>query len=259
MSGVETLISGIRPEFRTGNLNTPVKPQQDGNGARVDRSDQVELKNFFGSLSVEMLQRVDSAITVQRGGEGSFGQIVAESSSMRYIRMSFEKSQPPAGTMAEKLAAYADQKGGDTFASQRAGEAENIVNAHIAAIDGNPFGPEATASRIVDFALGFFPMFAADNPDMTYEEQVDAFKKMVEGAIDNGFKEAMAILGNLPSQVSDGIKETKSLIQGKLDAFFSHLKGDGADEGKKAADEGGWAEYVKNFFGSQVPAGTGVN
>lgn len=129
-------------------------------------------------------------------------------------------------------------------------QAERIVQAHVQAFEGDPFGPEATAGRIVDFAVSFFPMFAADNPDMPHEEQVEAYREMVEGAVDEGFKEALQILGALPNEISEGIEQTRSLVDEKLDSFFRSLAGEGAEEGKKSVSEGVWKDYVNEFFSS---------
>lgn len=92
------------------------------------------------------------------------------------------------------------------------------------------FSPENTAQRIVDFARSFFPAYGdnhADEHDPTKLQ--DDFTKMMRDAIEQGFKEARAILGDFyeqdtPGFITDTIDQTYDLVQQKLDALFGDDK-----------------------------------
>lgn len=182
----------------------------------------------------------------QNSGMGSYGSVM-EFSISASIKQTFEGYYSYSGQNSNVSAYIQQTEQVNVQMSFRAQQANNVAQAHIDAMAA-PFGPEATASRIVDFALSFFPMFAKQHPEMSYEEQVDAYQKLIGAAIDDGFSEAMKILGALPDSVMEQVNETRSLIDEKLGAFFEHLKGDGADEGKKAMENGVWRDFVNEFF-----------
>ncbi len=256
MSGIEqgsaqartgSRIDGYEPKYG------PDKQKQAGQaGLKFDR---VSIKNYFASLAVELLGKVDSALGDTKAGprQSILEQVALEASSRSRLASAFK---PAPATDAGKVSAYSDGSGsaGEKYGQFKT-QAEQIIQTNLEALqNGDPFSPSATADRIVNFAVSFFPMFAADNPDMSYEEQVKAYKDMVEGAIDQGFKDALQILGALPNDISAGIEQTRSLVSEKLDAFFANLSGAGAEEGKKAASEGGWSDYTQKFFDSYKKA-----
>jgi len=186
--------------------------------------------------------------TVSIGGASSARpQAVMEFSVEARIQRTFEGSFSYSNGGREVSAYVKSSETAEFKLNMKMAQAGAIAQAHVSAMQ-DPTSPEAVAQRITDFALGFFPMFAAEHPEMSEEEQITAFKEMVEGAIDQGFSEAMAILGNLPGDVMDQVNETRDLIQQKLDSFFEHLRGDGAEEGKTAAENGVWSDFVKEFF-----------
>lgn len=254
MSGIEPGNVRTQPDIRVNRYDPregAYKPA--GRAGGTAQFDAVSIKNYFASLAVNLLARVDNLYGDTSAGsrQSVFEQVVAEASSRVSLSGVFEPPSIYPGGGARKAPAYKDetQETGtryDFFSAQ----AEEIVKAHIQAFEGDPFGPEATADRIVNFAVSFFPMFAADNPDLSHEEQVEAYRKLVEGAIDEGFREALQILGALPNEISAGIERTRSLVSEKLDVFFTNLAGEGAEEGRKAASEGTWRDYVKEFFDS---------
>lgn len=249
------MMSGIEAGSAVASKANGYEPKSESNkrqeaGQVNSNVDNVSIKNYFAKLAVDLLGKVDDLLgdTPEGSRQSILEQVMMEASSRVRIGGMFAPPSAPVSTDAGKAAAYQSE-------SREAGEngsfkteAEAILQAHAQAFGGDPFSPEATADRIVNFAVSFFPMFAADNPDMSHEEQVEAYREMVEGAIDEGFKDAMKILGSLPNDISANIEKTRSLVDEKLDAFFNHLAGEGAEEEKKAVSDGVWRDYVGDFF-----------
>ncbi len=69
---------------------------------------------------------------------------------------------------------------------------------------------ENTSDRIVNFALGLRNAFEGNDEE---------FLKMVKGAVEEGFRQAREILGELPDEVRALTEETFSLIMEKLDRW----------------------------------------
>jgi hypothetical protein len=69
---------------------------------------------------------------------------------------------------------------------------------------------ENTSQRIVDFALSFYG---------AHGENGQEFYDKIKGAIDEGFKEARSILGELPEGVSKLADSTYKLTMEKLDSW----------------------------------------
>lgn len=256
------MMSGIEPGSAKATTKSTIKgyesfpaPEKPKEGGRGNfKADSISIKNYFAKLAVSLLSKVDGALGDTGAGQSQsiLEQVVIEASSRYQFNSILQPSQPPG---AGKASAYEDRSGeaGEKYGLLKT-EAELILQAHEQAFSGDPFSPEATADRIVNFAVSFFPMFAADNPDMTHQQQVEAYREMVEGAIDEGFKDALQILGALPNDISANIEQTRSLVSEKLDAFFNQLAGEGAEEGKKAASQGAWGDYARESFNSYQQA-----
>jgi len=248
MSPIESGNFSVRPDIRAaGHRSTATLTHPENGGPRRAMSDSVSVRDFYASLAIKLIQRVDERASggVAQGRGAMFEQMVFEASA--HVHAAGRFSVPPQN--ADPLAkAYngASENGpsGDFWSAQ----AEQVIQAHLDAFSGDPFGPEATAQRIADFALSFFPLFAGDHPEMSFEEQVDAYQELVEGAIDQGFSEAMQILGALPDEISEEIERTRSLVADRLGSFFDYLRGEGAADGKKAVADGVWQDYVEKFF-----------
>jgi hypothetical protein len=74
---------------------------------------------------------------------------------------------------------------------------------------------ENTSQRIVDFALSFRGLFKG-----TDEE----YYNLIKGAIDDGFKQARDMLGDLPDAVNNLVDDTHTLTMKKLDDWLSGRK-----------------------------------
>jgi hypothetical protein len=71
---------------------------------------------------------------------------------------------------------------------------------------------ENTSQRIVDFALSFAGGYSGTN---------DEFVKTIKAAIDEGFKQAGDMLGNLPTPVQNLVNATHDLVMKKIDQWLS--------------------------------------
>lgn len=84
---------------------------------------------------------------------------------------------------------------------------------------------EATAGRIVDFALQFFARYAENNGLADDEEGRGQFASFIGAAIDQGISEAEGILSALnvtPANSGFDIAKTRSIIQERLADFVAN-------------------------------------
>lgn len=85
--------------------------------------------------------------------------------------------------------------------------------------------PEATADRIVNFALRYFSKYAENNNLANDEEGRRQYAEFIGGAIGQGIQEARDILSGLQvlsSDTSSLIDNTASIIQQRLDDFITN-------------------------------------
>ncbi|MBU1105591.1 MAG: DUF5610 domain-containing protein [Candidatus Riflebacteria bacterium] len=74
------------------------------------------------------------------------------------------------------------------------------------------FSPENTAQRILDVATSFFAISETGTAGGNNEASRQKFADFIGGAINEGFKQARDILGDLPEDVESGINKTNSLV-----------------------------------------------
>lgn len=85
--------------------------------------------------------------------------------------------------------------------------------------------PEATAARIVDFALGLFDRWLANHPEYGEDEGRRAFSDFIGNAIGQGIEEARGILtalNALTPEVGGNVDTIASLVQQRLDDFAAN-------------------------------------
>ncbi len=99
------------------------------------------------------------------------------------------------------------------------------------------FSPEATAERILDFALSFFEMSDAYQEMGDTEEARQAFADYIGEAIQKGFDQAMDILGNLSEYAQDTVDQTHELVFQGLEDFVSGASDDDAVVSIESSDE----------------------
>jgi len=86
--------------------------------------------------------------------------------------------------------------------------------------------PEATATRIVNFATGFYQAYQQQNPDIAPEESLDNFMSVISGGIETGFNDARDILESLSvldGKVASDIDSTYDLVQEGLKQFVDNF------------------------------------
>lgn len=100
-----------------------------------------------------------------------------------------------------------------------------IQSSSAAGID---VSPQATADRIVQLSTAFFDKYQANHPDLSTEEALNSFTKLIGGGIDTGFKEARNILSGLnvldEGNIGSNIDATYDLVQKGLIAFVENYK-----------------------------------
>ncbi len=84
------------------------------------------------------------------------------------------------------------------------------------------FSPENTALRILDVATSFFGVSDTGLAEGNVESARRKFADFIGGAINEGFSQARAILGDLPEDVSSGIDKTHSLVFSGLEDFVKN-------------------------------------
>lgn len=79
------------------------------------------------------------------------------------------------------------------------------------------FSPENVAQRIFDFATAYYGKgsFAGEDTPQLRER----YRNFIMPAIERGFAEALAILGEMPDEVMEGINTTHDLIVMRFDDF----------------------------------------
>jgi Domain of unknown function (DUF5610) len=150
-------------------------------------------------------QRTRSQIPSRQGSEGLAASILADG-GLGFLQSRLEEKMD---TLLEK----ADQADPQTPSANK-----------ISTFDSSLVSsPEATAGRIVGFALGLKNTFRAQNPDLSEDELMAQFEKEVRQGISEGFAHARGILGDLDllsGQVEDNVDSTRELVQQKLEEFF---------------------------------------
>ena len=88
--------------------------------------------------------------------------------------------------------------------------------------------PEATADRIVGFALGLRSTFGRQNRDLSDEEAQTRFMAEIRRGIEEGFSHAERVLSGLDllqDEVQDTFEQTWELVQKKLDEASAGAEG----------------------------------
>ncbi len=83
--------------------------------------------------------------------------------------------------------------------------------------------PEATADRIVGFALGMKGIYSRQNSELSADELATGFENEIRSGINEGFAHARNTLGSLDllsGLVQDNVDVTWDLVQQKLEDFF---------------------------------------
>ena len=98
---------------------------------------------------------------------------------------------------------------------------------------GTDTSPQATAGRIVEFAVSFYAAYQGNQQDEERTAQLQGFVELIKGAVEEGFAGAREVLSGF-AELSEGIQEdidqTFELTMKGIDRF--------AEEQRKAMGEG---------------------
>ena len=84
------------------------------------------------------------------------------------------------------------------------------------------FSPQATAGRIVDFAVGFYEAYQQNHEGEEGKAQLEGFVQLIKGAIEEGFagaQELLGRLGDISGEIQTNIDETFDLTMKGIDDF----------------------------------------
>ncbi len=140
------------------------------------------------------------------GGEGLADSIMKDG-GLGFLRSRLDETM---GTLFEKAA----EKNPDSVVAASAASFESSTDVTV----------EATADRIVGFALGLKGIYSRQNSGMSEDEMMAGFEAEIRRGISEGFGNAREILGGLDSfngQVQENVDATWELVQQKLDEFFN--------------------------------------
>ena len=96
----------------------------------------------------------------------------------------------------------------------------------LTAAAGLDWSPEATSERIFDMTTGLFGVWRDQHPDMSEEELIDSFEKVIRSSVDQGYEEASAIIsaGGFNEQTAETTGKTMSLLHERYDTYFEELR-----------------------------------
>jgi len=147
------------------------------------------------SLSMESVDYSRSLLEVSAQGSQEDVEKVVE-----YIKNSYDQLKKDIlGSFLKSIGAdVADTAESEEVASAKPLEIPEYWNA------------ENTSQRIVDFAVSFYGMANGSGEE---------FLETIKSAIEEGFKQARDLMGDLPEEVSSLVDDTWSLVMEKLDAW----------------------------------------
>ena len=92
-----------------------------------------------------------------------------------------------------------------------------------AGLDGSA---EATSGRIFDMTTGLFGVWRDQHPDMSEEELIDSFEKVIRSSVDRGYEEASALIAasGFSEQTAEITGRTMSLLHERYDTYFEELR-----------------------------------
>jgi hypothetical protein len=197
----DTALSGNGKTASDGNSRRRVSAQESANAlVSTEYYSKDELKLTYSNKDGDSVELNFQHIEYQKATISSQG---SEDSAqwedmVDFIKKEFERLQ---GEIINKFMAFIN---GD----QPAKDTEDVEKP--AGIPGLPeyWNAENTSQRIVDFAVSFFGMYEGNGSD---------YFETMKSAIEEGFKQASDILGNLPDEVSGLVGDTYDLVMKKLD------------------------------------------
>jgi hypothetical protein len=125
--------------------------------------------------------------------------------------------------------------------SDETNEAESAEETNVIEELEDYFSAENTANRILDVATSFFELSSFNQASGNSEQSRQQFSDFIGAAIQEGFRQAKEVLGDLPEEISGKIQETNQLVFSGLEDFVKN----GIDEDK--AKPGGVFEKIATY------------
>ncbi|MCJ8344776.1 DUF5610 domain-containing protein [bacterium] len=194
----------------------------------------VGIKSFQESFSIEAFR---SKSVTTRAKEGQEGQEAIESIksresfsfSMNYSKamqvIEGESKQESLKSMSMEFSISVD------FSGKLSASPISQAEASQSAGNDDPFSPENTAGRIIDFikqAFSFTKAFG-DNP-LKSDDDISSFRTAQEDAVKKGFGQARNLLGDVDDDINGGINSTFDLVFKGLEDFFNSIGQDDSEE-----------------------------
>lgn len=204
------------PRHSSPTYKNPLQTLSDGGNRNLRSNAPAQLN---ATLETEYLSRqtLDIEFTSKDGDKVSFSM---ESLQYQKTMLQVDASGSPEDlnkiinfiteqykSMKEALIKAFIESHGGTF--EPADAAAHIDKAQQLAVP-EYWNAENTSQRIVDFAVQFLDAFKGSGGE---------FLDIIKGAIDEGFKQAKDLLGELPDQVSTLVNDTHDLVMQKLDKW----------------------------------------
>ncbi|PCJ16964.1 MAG: hypothetical protein COB02_14960 [Candidatus Cloacimonadota bacterium] len=211
----------------------------------------VGIKSFQESFSIEAF-RSKSVSTKTQEGKGqedvqSIRSLESFSFSMNYSKamqvIEGESKQESLKSMSMEFSISVDFSGKLSASPISQEEAAQLSEKE------DPFSPENTANRIVDFikqAFSFTKAFG-QNP-LENDSDIAKFRTAQEDAVKKGFGQARSLLGDVDEKTDGGINSTFDLVFKGLEDFFSGLNNKDKQEPKEVETT---SPANGNFYSSQ--------
>ena len=147
------------------------------------------------SFSMESVQYAKSAMELSAGGDSEDMKALVD-----YIKDNFDRMRK------EMIKGFLRSAGVEVPEDEKPEAVDQAPTLQIP----EEWNAENTSQRIVDFAVSFFDAFKGSGNE---------FLNTIKSAVEEGFKQARDMLGELPGQVSDLISATYDLVMKKLDTW----------------------------------------
>ncbi|MCO4783703.1 MAG: DUF5610 domain-containing protein [Candidatus Cloacimonetes bacterium] len=211
----------------------------------------VGIKSFQESFSLDAFRSKSVSTKAKQGQEGveSVKSHESYSFSMNYTKamqvIEGESKQESLKSMSLDFSISVDYSGRLSASPLSQEEAAQQTE------DDDPFSPENTANRIVDFikqAFSFTKAFG-ENP-LESSDDILNFRTAQEDAVKQGFGQARNLLGDVDEDIDGGINSTYDLVFKGLEDFFNGINGEDSEE---ETDEVASTEDPSNgnFYSSQ--------
>ncbi|MDP8222105.1 MAG: DUF5610 domain-containing protein [Candidatus Lernaella stagnicola] len=99
--------------------------------------------------------------------------------------------------------------------------------------------PDAVSDTIAGFAVGMFGAYREQHPELSDDEAINKYEKLIGNAVNKGYNEALAILQGMDindENTMGQIQQTHNLIFEKLDRFFTEQRDLVAQQNSDKAD-----------------------